>query len=179
MTPQGRLKLKRTFIFARLALFFALRRARWVGVSKARKRRTSSRIPSVSSLALSRLSARSIGSPFRTVTSGIINSPTFLRKWVDNLPRLKPFCQINRQHPFEPFNPAGGLYSFEIIGRWPCRSSRMTFSARLSARWALTTNRAWMTPGIQPKSVRKKFRNAWSGLPQRRTARGGRTIARR
>src|SRR5206468_3531826 len=65
--------LKRNFVRPRLALFFALRRCFCEGVSKARSRRTSSRMPSASSLFFNRLSARSTGSPLRTSTSGIDN----------------------------------------------------------------------------------------------------------
>src|SRR5678809_1712996 len=63
--------LKRNFAFARFAFAFALRRDFCVGVSKARSRRTSSMIPSASSLLFKRLRARSIGSPLRTMTSGM------------------------------------------------------------------------------------------------------------
>ena len=59
--------------FPRLAANFAFRRTFWEGVSKARKRRTSSIMPSASSLFFSLLSALSIGSPFLTITSGIKN----------------------------------------------------------------------------------------------------------
>src|SRR5947208_15234735 len=69
--------LNRNLILPRLALAFALRRCFWEGVSKARKRRTSSRIPSASSLFFSRFSARSTGSPLRTITSGIDNHLDF------------------------------------------------------------------------------------------------------
>src|SRR5438874_13489900 len=65
--------LKRNVVRPRLALALALRRLFWFGVSNARKRRTSSRIPSASSLLLSRFNARSTGSPLRTITSGIDN----------------------------------------------------------------------------------------------------------
>ena len=65
--------LKRNFSFPRLAASLAFRRTFWFGVSKARRRRTSSIIPSASSLFFKRLSARSIGSPLRTITSGIKN----------------------------------------------------------------------------------------------------------
>src|SRR5437764_6201607 len=65
--------LKRNFVRPRFAFAFALRRLFCEGVSKARKRRTSSRIPSASSLFFKRLSARSTGSPLRTITSGIGN----------------------------------------------------------------------------------------------------------
>src|SRR5437667_11979251 len=63
--------LNRNLILPRLALAFAFRRCFCEGVSKARKRRTSSRIPSASSLFFSRFNARSTGSPLRTITSGI------------------------------------------------------------------------------------------------------------
>jgi hypothetical protein len=63
--------LKRNFSLPRLAASFAFRRTFCDGVSKARKRRTSSMIPSASSLFFSLLSALSIGSPFLTITSGI------------------------------------------------------------------------------------------------------------
>lgn len=66
--------LKRNLNFDRLALALALRRAFCVGVSNARSLRTSSRIPSESSLFFNRFRARSIGSPFLTVTSGIFFS---------------------------------------------------------------------------------------------------------
>lgn len=69
--------LKRCFILARLALALALRRVFWVGVSKARRRRTSSMIPSESSFDFNRLIARSIDSPLRTMTSGISDSHPF------------------------------------------------------------------------------------------------------
>jgi len=70
-------RLKRNFILARLALALALRRDFWVGVSKARRRRTSSMIPSESNFAFNRLMARSIDSPLRTMTSGISYSHPF------------------------------------------------------------------------------------------------------
>ena len=70
-------RLKRNFILARLALVLALRRDFWVGVSKARRRRTSSMIPSESNFAFNRLMARSIDSPLRTMTSGISDSHPF------------------------------------------------------------------------------------------------------
>jgi hypothetical protein len=63
--------LNRNLSFPRLAANFAFRRTFWEGVSKARKRRTSSIMPSASSLFFSLLSALSIGSPFLTITSGI------------------------------------------------------------------------------------------------------------
>jgi hypothetical protein len=63
--------LNRNFSLPRLAANFALRRTFCEGVSKARKRRTSSMIPSASSLFFSLFSALSIGSPFLTITSGI------------------------------------------------------------------------------------------------------------
>ena len=63
--------LKRNFNLPRLAANFAFRRTFCEGVSKARKRRTSSMIPSASSLFFSLFSALSIGSPFLTMTSGI------------------------------------------------------------------------------------------------------------
>ena len=66
--------LKRNFVRPRFAFALALRRLFWLGVSNARKRRTSSRIPSASSLFFSRFSARSTGSPLRTITSGMIGS---------------------------------------------------------------------------------------------------------
>ena len=65
--------LNRNLVRPRFALAFALRRCFCEGVSKARKRRTSSRMPSASSLFFNRFSARSTGSPLRTITSGIIN----------------------------------------------------------------------------------------------------------
>jgi hypothetical protein len=64
----------------RLALALALRRYFCEGVSKARKRRTSSRIPSASSLLLSRFNARSTGSPLRTITS-VINNHSY--SWLE------------------------------------------------------------------------------------------------
>src|SRR6516225_2798000 len=73
--PKNQAGLKRNFALARLALALALRRDFCVGVSKARSRRTSSMIPSASSLLLRRLRARSIGSPLRTMTSGIVMFP--------------------------------------------------------------------------------------------------------
>ena len=66
--------LKRNLALARFAFAFALRFVFCVGVSNARNRRTSSMIPSVSSLLLRRFRARSIGSPLRTVTSGIVSA---------------------------------------------------------------------------------------------------------
>ena len=69
--------LKRCFILARLALALALRRVFWVGVSNARRRRTSSMIPSESNFDFNRLIARSIDSPLRTITSGISDSHPF------------------------------------------------------------------------------------------------------
>src|SRR5688572_17555019 len=63
--------LKRNLALARLAFALALRRDFCVGVSKARNRRTSSMIPSASSLLFRRLRARSMGSPLRTMTSGM------------------------------------------------------------------------------------------------------------
>jgi hypothetical protein len=63
--------LKRNRVRPRLALAFALRRLFCDGVSNARNRRTSSRMPSASNLFLSRFNARSTGSPLRTITSGI------------------------------------------------------------------------------------------------------------
>ena len=63
--------LKRNRVRPRLALALALRRLFCDGVSNARNRRTSSRMPSASNLFLSRFNARSTGSPLRTITSGI------------------------------------------------------------------------------------------------------------
>ncbi|MDB6147451.1 MAG: hypothetical protein JWO45_1115, partial [Spartobacteria bacterium] len=63
--------LNRNFVRPRFAFAFALRRLFCEGVSNARKRRTSSRMPSASSLFFKRFSARSTGSPLRTMTSGI------------------------------------------------------------------------------------------------------------
>jgi hypothetical protein len=60
--------LKRQRILLRFEALRSLRWRRSVGVSKARRRRISSRMPSLSSLVFSRLSARSTGSPFFTVT---------------------------------------------------------------------------------------------------------------
>ena len=66
--------LKRNFVRPRFAFALAFRRLFWFGVSKARSRRTSSRIPSASSLFFSRFNARSTGSPLRTITSGMVFS---------------------------------------------------------------------------------------------------------
>lgn len=60
--------LKRQRSLFRLDALRSLRWRRSVGVSKARRRRISSKMPSVSSLVFSRLSARSTGSPFLTIT---------------------------------------------------------------------------------------------------------------
>ena len=66
------LLVKRHLTLLRLLAERALRRFSSMGLSKARRRRISSRIPSVSSLVLRRLRARSIGSPLRTVTERMI-----------------------------------------------------------------------------------------------------------
>src|SRR5205823_11958911 len=78
------LGLNRNFIRPRLALAFAFRRCFCEGVSKARKRRTSSRIPSASSLFFSRFNARSTGSPLRTITSGINHHSLHLGIYLKN-----------------------------------------------------------------------------------------------
>lgn len=65
--------MKRKRILPRLAVARALRLRRSLAVSWLRRRRTSSRMPSISSLVLRRLRARSTGSPLRTWTSGILS----------------------------------------------------------------------------------------------------------
>ena len=74
------LLVKRHLTLLRLLAERALRRFSSMGLSKVRRRRISSRIPSVSSLVLRRLRARSIGSPLRTVTERMIFSD-----FVDNV----------------------------------------------------------------------------------------------
>jgi len=75
----GVLRVKRNLFLLRFALERALRLSFWAGVSKERRRRISSMIPSVSILLLRRLRARSIGSPFLISTSGIVNDMSFRR----------------------------------------------------------------------------------------------------
>lgn len=64
--------VKRHLTLLRLLAERALRRFSSMGLSNARRRRISSRMPSVSSLVFRRFRARSIGSPLRTVTERMI-----------------------------------------------------------------------------------------------------------